>query len=114
MIRTLPSGDGDFSTRWRRINERFTRNVGGPSPRSISRRKRKERTVWQRRFYEHMVRDEADFRRHVDYIHFNPVKHGWVDRPADWAYSSIHRYIAAGLLPATWGTATPPKDLDLE
>jgi putative transposase len=61
-----------------------------------------------------MIRDEADFRMHVDYIHYNPVKHGLVERPVDWPYSSIHRYIARGILPATWGTADPPADLDLE
>jgi len=114
MIWTLPTGDGDFSARWRRIKDDLTRRGGDTSPRSASRRKRKERVVWQRRFYEPMIRDEADFRRHVDYIHYNPVKHGLVDRPVDWPYSSIHRHIARGILPATWGTSQPPADLDLE
>lgn len=64
---------------------------------------KRERGIWQRRYWEHQIRDEADLERHVGYIHFNPVKHGYVTRPIDWPYSSIHRYVRAGKLPASWG-----------
>jgi putative transposase len=62
-----------------------------------------ERGIWQRRYWEHQIRDEDDFARHVDYIHFNPVKHGYVNSPCDWEQSSIHRFIREGVLPANWG-----------
>jgi putative transposase len=110
----LPTGVGDFSPRGRRIKGRFTRSVGGPAARSASRCKPKERAVWQRRLYEHAIREEADLRRHVAYIHYNPVKHGLVDRPVDRPYSSIHDDIARGILPATWGTSASPAELALE
>lgn len=67
---------------------------------------RQETGVWQRRYWEHLIRDEADLRRHVDYVHFNPVKHGYARRVADWPYSTFHRYVADGRLPADW-TADP-------
>jgi len=63
-----------------------------------------EQAVWQRRFWEHRIRDERDYANHLDYVHFNPVKHGYVARAADWPFSSIHRYIRAGVLPAHWGS----------
>jgi len=71
--------------------------------RDPSRVKKGERGIWQRRYWEHWVRDDRDFERHVEYIHYNPVKHGFVKRPADWLWSSIHRYIQAGTLPTDWG-----------
>ena len=71
--------------------------------RNASRIKKGERGIWQRRYWEHMIRDEDDYARHVDYIHFNPVKHGYVYRASDWAYSSIHRYIATGVISHDWG-----------
>jgi len=111
---TLPAGDADYPTRWRLIKSAFTRRLprGLDAPRSTSRRRKGERGVWQRRFIEHTIRDDDDLARHVDYIHFNPVKHGLVTRPADWPYSSIHRYIADGVLPPDWGTHRPVDDLD--
>ncbi len=100
-IMTLPGDDSDFSGRWRRIKALFTRDVaqrGLP----ITRNSRGEFDLWQRRFWEHTVRDEDDFARHVDYIHFNPVKHGLTKRVNDWPYSSFHRYVRQGVLPADW------------
>jgi putative transposase len=61
-----------------------------------------EYNLWQRRFWEHAIRDEHDYEQHVNYIHYNPVKHGYVRHPTDWPYSSIHRYIKMGRLPANW------------
>lgn len=104
VIMTLPEDDSDFPGRWRRIKSLFTRRLAA-SDASIARNHRGEFALWQRRFWEHTVRDEADFERCTDYIHFNPVKHRLVASPADWPYSSLHHYIRAGLLPADWGGA---------
>jgi putative transposase len=102
---TLPEGDSDFSTRWKKIKTRFSKSVvrggnnGGLAPTlraSASKRAKGEVGLWQRRFWEHTIRDEADFAAHVAYCHFNPVKHGFVERAEDWPYSSVHREIRAG------------------
>jgi putative transposase len=71
--------------------------------RSASKIAKREKGLWQRRYWEHSIRDDADLARHVDYIHFNPVKHGYVSRVYDWPYSSFHRHVARGLLPPDWG-----------
>ena len=96
----LPDGDGDFSGRWASIKAGFTRrylSLGGTeAPQSISRRRKRERGIWQRRFWEHQIRDESDLQRHVDYIHYNPVKHGFVDDVELWPWSTYHRYARGG------------------
>jgi putative transposase len=109
---TLPPGDVDYSMRWSRIKSEFSRRVCSSSPCSTSRVRRRERGLWQRRFWEHTIRDEDDFNHHVDYIHFNPVKHGLVSRPVDGPHSSIHQYIRRGILTADWGTLDVPSDHD--
>jgi putative transposase len=101
-IMTLPPDDADFSGRWRRIKSWFTREIVR-SGKAIGRDRRGEHLLWQRRFWEHTVRDETDFARHVDYVHFNPVKHGLVSRVSDWPYSSFHRYVRSGVLSHDWG-----------
>jgi putative transposase len=107
MIWTLPSGNANYSLRWRRIKEEFSRAFlaggGKEGDRSMSRQKRNERGIWQRRFWEHLIEDEVDFERHFDYIHYNPVKHGLTESPADWPYSSFHRWVEQGVYPAGWG-----------
>ena len=102
VIMTLPDDDADFSGRWKRIKSLFTHRLAASGV-PVSRNHRGEFALWQRRFWEHTIRDDADFERCADYIHFNPVKHRLVASPADWPYSSIHRYVRAGLLPADWG-----------
>jgi putative transposase len=102
-IWTLPPGDTDFASRWSQIKSGFSRGLAPAQLRSRSQVRRRETGIWQRRFWEHAMRDDADFERHVDYIHFNPVKHGYVTRVCDWPYSSFHRYVKNGLLPADWG-----------
>jgi putative transposase len=100
-IFTLPPGDADFSGRWRHIKGYFTRHIiaaGIP----IERRSNNEYALWQRRFWEHTIRSEADFVRHVDYIHYNPIKHRLVTRLRDWPHSSFHRYVRQGLLAEDW------------
>ncbi|OFZ66692.1 MAG: transposase [Betaproteobacteria bacterium RBG_16_56_24] len=101
-IWTLPAGDVDFALRWRLIKTVFSRGLPNGERRSASRQSKGERGIWQRRYWEHLIRDEADFSRHVDYIHINPVKHGLVERVADWPHSSFHRYLKAGMLPMDW------------
>jgi putative transposase len=101
-IWTLPEGDADFSDRWRRIKGAFTRGVVATGV-SVARSRRGEYALWQRRFWEHTIRDERDFERCADYIHFNPVKHGLVSSPVAWPFSSLHRYVRAGVLPRDWG-----------
>ena len=112
MIWELPARDPDYSTRWRLIKSAFSIGLPTAERRSASVTKKGEKGIWQRRFYEHTLRDPKDLNQHVDYIHFNPVKHGHAKRPAEWPYSSIHRHIREGKRTADWGTANPPHDLD--
>ena len=90
-IWTMPAGDSDFALRWALIKAQFSRSLPQNESISASRVAKRERGIWQRRFWEHQIRDGADFERHVDYIHFNPVKHRCVSRVVDWPFSSFHR-----------------------
>jgi putative transposase len=138
-IWTLPQGDFDFSMRWRLIKSYFTRKCQKPvgwveerhevkpalnptqsrpvgwveqsetQQKISSRLKKKEQTIWQRRFWEHLIRDDQDLIRHVEYIHYNPVKHGLVKAPMDWEYSSFHRYMRDGVYNSEWGAGVEIK-----
>jgi putative transposase len=103
----LPQGDADYGMRWSIIKRRVTQACAGEldisAERSLSQTRRREGALWQRRFWEHQIRDEDDFARHMDYIHFNPVKHGYVQRVGDWPYSTFHRYVKASVYTADWG-----------
>ena len=99
----LPPGDRDYPLRWSLIKAGFSRRRDKVERIRVSRRSKRERGIWQRRYWEHQIRDEDDLARHVDYIHYNPVKHGWVTRPVDWPHSTMHGYIERGLLTADWG-----------
>jgi putative transposase len=103
---TLPPNDADYSIRWRNIKRSFTARIPPHQRPAVfaSRRHKGEQAIWQRRFWEHRIRDETDFIHHVDDIHWNPVQHEYASRPTDWPYSSIHRYIRQGILPANWGS----------
>jgi putative transposase len=109
---TLPKNDQDFSVRLRLIKTYVSKYYGDQlninKCVSLSRQKRKERNLWQRRFWEHLIRDERDYALHCDYIHYNPVKHGLCVKPQDWPFSSIHRFIAEGIYPPDWGMTTIP------
>ena len=109
---TLPVADADFSTRWALIKIGFSRRIEHDENVRPSRLAKGERGIWQRRFWEHQIRDDDDLRRHIDYVHFNPVKHGYVTCASDWPHSSIHRYIRSDDLPLDW--ATSPADLGME
>ncbi len=104
---SLPEDDADFALRWRLIKTIFSRGLPGGEPISASRAGKGERGIWQRRYWEHTLRDEADLVRHLDYIHFNPVKHGHVRCVKDWPYSSFRRMVRLGVYPVDWaGDAT--------
>jgi putative transposase len=102
-IWTLPSGDADYPGRWRAIKTRFSRQISPGEWRCTSRVRKGERGIWQRRYWEHTLRDEQDRTRHVDYIHFNPVKHGHVSRVVQWPYSSFHQFVRQGVYSIDWG-----------
>jgi putative transposase len=104
-IWTLPADDANYALRWGLIKAGFSRLLPDNERRTESRTKRGERGVWQRRYWEHLIRDERDFNKHMDYIHWNPVKHGWVMRVRDWPYSSFHGCVERGLYPADWAGA---------
>lgn len=106
----LPPDDDDFSTRWRLIKRYFSIGM------NTSLTKRAEKKVWQRRFWEHLLRNERDWGTHMDYIHYNPVKHGYVQSPGEWPYGSFQRAVRQGLYPADWGDNEPLsiKGMDLE
>ncbi len=113
-IWTLPPDDVDFSTRWHDIKARFAARIPKGEKLSERRMKKGERGIWQRRFWEHVIRDEGDYARHVDYIHYNPVKHGHAARVADWPYSSFHRYVQRGVYDIDWAAADDVQRLDME
>jgi putative transposase len=102
---TLPEGDADNATRWALIKTGFSRGIAHGERINASRQKKRERGIWQRRYWEHLITNEADLWRHVHYVHVNPVKHGYVQQAHQWPYSSIHRDIRQGLLP-------PPSRID--
>jgi putative transposase len=108
-IWTLPPGDPNFSVRWRLIKSRFAQAL--PRPERLSHVRKGERGIWQRRFWEHLIRNEADYARHVEYCYINPVKHGLVTRVRDWPHSSFHRDVRAGIVPKDWaGDVDRPGD----
>jgi len=107
----LPDGDADFSGRWSLIKRLFS--SGLPTSQNISAGKlaKREKGIWQRRFWEHQIRDDVDLQRHVDYLHFNPVKHGLVKRVRDWPHASFHAYVERGELPEDWAGGEVGVDL---
>jgi putative transposase len=108
---TLPRGDDKHSLRWSQIKEEFTRKYlaggGREAAQSRSRSERRHRGVWQKRFWEHTCRDEADLKRLIDYVHWNPVKHGYVRRVRDYPWSSFHRFVELGEYDLDWGRSDP-------
>ena len=98
----LPVNDSDFATRWRLIKLAFSKSIPKTERRSRVRIRRGERGIWQRRYWEHLIRDEADYQAHMDYLHFNPIKHQYVTRVADWPYSTFHRLVEEDVYPVDW------------
>jgi putative transposase len=111
---TLPQGDIDYALRWSLIKRRVsqaTKHLIEPQV-SRSRQQRHELGLWQRRFWEHQIRDEEDFIKHVDYIHWNPVKHGYTSHVRDWTYSSFHQYVKRRIYPRDWASGPALQDFD--
>ena len=98
----LPKGDADFAVRWRLIKIRLSKSLPAQEWRSATRLRRGERGIWQRRYWEHLIRDDQDFAAHMDYVHVNPLKHGLVKRVGDWPFSTFHHLVAQGVYPADW------------
>ncbi|MCX7091372.1 MAG: transposase [Legionellales bacterium] len=99
---TLPENDSNYSLRWNLIKGYFSKEIQTKEVINASRKNKKERGIWQRRFWEHLIRNEHDLKNHIDYIHYNPVKHGYVQQPAQWKYSSIHQYIKNETISKDW------------
>ncbi len=102
FVWTLHPDTDDFATRWRLIKLLFSKGLPPTERRSITRQRRGERGIWQRRYWKHLITTEIDYARHVDYVHVNPLKHGLVTRVADWPYSTFHRAVREGILPIDW------------
>ena len=105
---TLPPEDSDCSTRWKAIKIAFAKTLPKTERRSAVRPAKGERGIWQRRFWEHTIRDERDYAAHADYVHINPVKHGLVKRVVDWPHSSFHRLVRQGIYEARWAGQEVP------
>jgi putative transposase len=108
----LPTDDADYPTRWRLIKSRFSMGIPPAEAVSQSRKRKKERGIWQRRYWEHCIRDEDDYQNHLDCIHYNPVKHGYVQAAKNWLYSSFHRWVKRGRYPENW--AASPEVVEYE
>jgi len=111
-IWTLPIGDNDLSKRWMLIKAGFSRQLPKNERINKSRIKKGERGIWQRRYWEHVIRNDEDYENHVNYIHYNPVKHGYVKRAVDWPYSTIHDYVEKEIVAASWGCFESDDGID--
>ena len=107
---TLPEDDSNYAYRWQAIKMLFSRQIVDGERRSKAAAARGERGIWQRRYWEHMIRNEADYAAHMDYIHFNPVKHGVAASPANWPHSTFRRAVANGLYPPDWSNQDDDTD----
>ena len=107
VLWTMPEGDAAYATRWRLIKETFTRSylkTAKMPVRTEAARNRGEQPIWQRRFWEHTIRDETDFKTHLDYIHVNPVRHGLVKSAGEWSHSTLSKWVELGVYEPGWGT----------
>jgi len=112
-IWTLPDGESNYSLRWKLIKSYVTRACGKyylqPEDLPPSKTRRRESVIWQRRFWEHRIKNEKDYALHMDYLHYNPVKHGYCKAPSKWRYSTLHRLKAEGIYPEDWGECNSSK-----
>src|SRR5690606_28392207 len=106
----LPADDGDYPLRWNLIKGTFARQLPATESIQLSRHLKRERDIWQRGYCEHLIRDQDDLQRHLDYIHYNPVKHGHVRNACDWPYSSIHRSVSQVMIEPDWARASAKSD----
>jgi putative transposase len=104
---TLPPEDADYASRWKNIKMAFSRQIPATEALSDVRARLDERGIWQRRYWEHTIRDERDYETHVNYCHINPLKHGLVTAVCDWPFSTFHRYVQEGVYTADWAGTIP-------
>ena len=104
---TLPPGDADYDSRWKKIKAMFSRQIPTTETLSEVQARLKERGVWQRRYWEHTIRNERDYAAHMDYCHYNPLKHGYVEAVRDWPFSTFHRYVQTGVYALDWAGSVP-------
>ena len=112
-IWTLPSSDDDYPTRWRLIKTWVTKHYPSRRHHDTNSSKQRELTLWQARYWEHLIRNGEDYRQHVEYIHYNPVKYGQVRHPWDWPHSSFRQYVREGLYPREWGATEPTLNAEI-
>ncbi len=112
LLMTLPPNHSDFSLRLNLIKGYFSRHIQSNEIISAAKKNKRERNIWQRRFWEHLICNDSDYENHVNYIHNNPVKHGYVSKAIDWKFSSIHQYINDGIVPKDWGYNGSFKDIE--
>jgi putative transposase len=113
-IWTLPEDDSDYSVRWMKIKALFSKQYPGPTyPKADSSLREREKNVWQRRFWEHLIRDEEDFNIHCDYIHYNAVKHGLVNSPLEWEATSLRNFIEQGMYQDNWGQSIRKQVIEM-
>jgi putative transposase len=110
-IWSLPTADSNFALRWSIIKGKFSRGLPNSDLRSQSQIEKRDKGIWQRRYWEHAIRNDDDLARHIDYVHYNPVKHGHVSQVQDWPYSSFHRYVKEGRLSVEWGGGVSIRDV---
>ena len=108
-VLTLPQGDDRIALRWSMVKAGFAKRMDVGEAVSRGGHAHGERAIWQRRFREHLIRDDVDLQRHIDYVHYNPVRHGYVSRAADWPFSSMHRFVRLGTMSIDWGGTTPVR-----
>lgn len=111
---SLPQDSDNYAIIVASLKSNFSRQLNKIEPVNLSRRKKRERGIWQRRFWEHRIRDDMDYQNHMDYIHFNPVKHGYVANPQDWQYSTLNKLIETGIYPIDWGMVENVKTIDIQ
>jgi putative transposase len=102
-VMELPEGDANFAKRWMLIKMLFSRGISKIEHLTDMRVKRRERGIWQRRYWEHLIKDEKDYQAHMDYVHINPFKHGLVKQVKDWPYSTFHKLVEQGIYAQDWG-----------
>ena len=104
ILITLPRDDNNYAKRIMLIKTSFSRQLPKEENISKSRKSKRKRGIWQRRYWEHQIRNDEDYENHINYIHYNPVKHGYVNNANEWQYSTIHQYIKQGVITQNWGS----------
>lgn len=111
---TLPEDSDNYAIVVASLKSQFSRQLNNIETITSWRQAKREKGIWQRRFWVHCIRDDTDYRQHMNYIHYNPVKHGHVAKPQDWPYSTLHKLIEKDIYPTDWGTKENIKDINIQ